>query len=876
MWSASRRHVRASRLLRAPVSARHAMPTALAQPSLAQSQRLQARSFFGLKDLLFGSKTDEKPAVATADSASTTDAAAAAAVAATPSGVAAPAEEAVAAPLEGSKDPMEFSVGKYARLADGGLMARCGKSMVLTTVVSPPSSGRRKDFLPLMVDYRVKYHAAGLIPDTARRNEMTGTDEEILQSRVLDRVIRPLFPRDFADDTQVLATVQSLDPQNDPLVLAINSTSAALAISNIPWYGPVGCVRVVEVDGQLIVNPTSAQRDIATLDILYAANDERTLMIEAAGDEIPEERMAEALRFAHAAIGPVIEQQRELVRQYGKPKRDYTRTTVPPTLMDKAHEIAAPITSELFASPRYSKAERQDGERRAYEAILAGLREYAQQQQQETGVALEDAALNVAAHDVFQHALRERMLSNERNARYDGRSSTTVRGLGVETDVLPMAHGSAVFTRGDTQALCSVTLGPLDRGLRVRSATQAPSDEIEYKHAILHYEFPPYCVNETGRLSGVNRRMVGHGALAEKALVPVIPAIDEFPYTIRMTSETMGSDGSSSMATVCGVTMALMDAGVPIKAPVAGISIGLVTAGDPFDPAKEIGEYRLLTDILGTEDHYGDMDFKVAGTEKGVTAIQLDVKLPGGVPLEILVQGIQQAKKARSFLLKRMSSALAEPRASLKASPGGAINVGVKFQVPTASIGAIIGAGGSNIREIEAATGCTVSIDRRAGEIHVVGPADKVEAAKATILDQTSTQAFYRVGERYEMRVTEVMEFGAILESTAPTKNRGFVHITELSAERVENIHDVLQVGQVLEFQCIQEGVSGKMSRKALLSGSSESPAASGSDASSSKRPASGMHKRRSKPVGAGSGKPPRGGHSNSSPRRSPGKPKEH
>ncbi|GLD95085.1 hypothetical protein PINS_up003710 [Pythium insidiosum] len=531
MWSASRRRVPAARLLRAPLNARRAAPASLVQQQQQQLNLIQTRSFFGLKDLLFGGKTEEKPAVATtAVDASTTDAASTAAAAAAQSDAQAAIEDQAAATrLEGSKDPMEFSVGKYARLADGGLMARCGKSMVLTTVVSPPTSGRRKDFLPLMVDYRVKYHAAGLIPDTARRNEMAGTDEEILQSRVLDRVIRPLFPRDFADDTQVIATVQSLDPQNDPLVLAINSTSAALAISNIPWYGPVGCVRVVEVDGQLIVNPTTAQRDVATLDILYAANDERTLMIEAAGEEIPEERMAEALRFAHAAIGPIIEQQRELVRQYGKPKREYTRTIVPPSLMAKAQEIAAPITTELFASPRYSKAERQEGERRAYESIHAGLREFALQQQQETGAVIDDAALNVAAHDVFQQALRERMLSNDRNARYDGRSATTVRGLGVETDVLPMAHGSAVFTRGDTQALCSVTLGPLDRGLRVRSATQAPSDEIEYKHAILHYEFPPYCVNETGRMSGVNRRMVGHGALAEKALVPVIPAIDEFP-----------------------------------------------------------------------------------------------------------------------------------------------------------------------------------------------------------------------------------------------------------------------------------------------------------------------------------------------------------
>lgn len=842
----------------------------------------QTRAFFGLRDLLFGKKdatpVEDEAKKATAASDSNAAPAAAASDAETTTDAAAPAVAAPAAPekIVGSLDETSFSVGKYARLADGAVMATCGKTMVLTTAVSSVGGKRGTDFLPLMVDYRVKYYATGLIPDTAKRTEFSGTDEEILQSRVVDRVIRPLFPRDYYDDTQVIATVQSLDTDNDPLVVAINSTSAALAVSDIPWNGPVGAVRVVEIDGQLVANPTLKQREIATLDILYAANEKRTLMIEASGDEISEERMAEALQFAHDAVGPIIASQQALVREFGKEKRTYHRSVVDSEVMEQAKIFGLEEANSVLSSPKLTKDARQAGEKHVYGKIISSLREHFR------GQHIDDNQFQVAAHDVFQMALREQILSGDKNSRYDGRSAFTIRPLKVETNVLPMAHGSSVFTRGDTQALCSVTLGPLDRGLKVRSATMDPTKDIPMKHAMLHYEFPPYCVNETGRVGGVNRRMIGHGALAEKALVPVIPSIDAFPYTVRMTSETMGSDGSSSMATVCGVSLALMDAGVPIKAPVAGISIGLITDGDPFDGEKEIKRYRLITDILGMEDHYGDMDFKVAGTDTGITAIQLDVKLPG-IPLEILTKGITYAKKARTNILRKMNATISEPRRELKNSPTGLINVGIEFPVPLSSLGAVIGTGGSNIRELERSFDVSVSIDRRAGTIRVVGAPENAENAKQRILTQTSESSsggnnsresndgFFKRGQKYTMRVTEVMDFGAILESTAPTKNRGFVHITELAPTRVENIHDTISVGQELEFQCIQEGFSGKMSLKALLAPESSSSSSDSTPASESA--ATGGHHHSRRPSLQRRSKSPHGGsksHGSASARRSP------
>lgn len=797
---------------------------AASRRALAHPQ--QARAFLGLRELLFGGKdkpaADEpaKPAVASQPKPTPTSNANNA-----PNNAAATApikEEAVEETIiTGSQDELQYSVGKYARLADGAVLASRGKTLVLATVVSESgSASAARDYLPLMVDYRVKAYAVGRIPDTVRRREFTGGDEEILQSRVVDRVLRPLLPRDYFDDTQVLATVQSLDPTNDPLVVAVNAASAALMVSDIPFAGPAACVRVIELDGQLVVNPTAAQREAATLDVLYAATESRTLMIEAEGDEIPEQRVLEALELAQTHVVPLVKAQQQLAKKLGKPKRTYRRGAPSEEVMAKARELgmeeAQAVLSGASGNGRHAKTLRQDGERHVFGKIISGLREEfaGQPHAQETHFQL-------AAHDVFQQALRSRILSppEGRPPRYDGRAPNTIRTIALETDVLPMAHGSAVFSRGDTQALCAVTLGPLDRGLRVRGSLTASEDaEASTKHAMLHYEFPPYCVNETGKMGGVNRRMVGHGALAEKALARVVPSIDEFPYTVRMTSEIMGSDGSSSMATVCGVSMALMDAGVPIRAPVAGISMGLVTAGDPFDAAKPIGsgDFRLLTDILGTEDHYGDMDFKVAGTDAGITAIQLDVKLPGGVPLEILARAVHFAKKARANLLRKMSGAIAAPRAQLKAELLGEQHVSLEFVIPTTSIGALIGTGGANVREIEQSFDCAVHIDRHSGVIRVVAPRERAESAKQHILAQLGHESIFRKGERYTMRVTELLDFGALLEAPA-TKSRGFVHISELSPERVVDIREALTVGQELEFECLQDGVSGKMSRKAVL-----------------------------------------------------------
>ncbi|CAH0477094.1 unnamed protein product [Peronospora belbahrii] len=733
----------------------------------------------------------------------------------------------------GSLDSTTYSVGKLAKLADGAVLASCGRTVLLTTVVSGNHNGNplsntssfQRDFLPLSVDFRVKSHAVGLIPDNQKRREYIGGDEEVLQSRVVDRAIRPLFPRDYCEDTQLLATVQSYDPNNDPLVVAINSASAALSVSGIPWNGPVGCVRVVEVDGQLVVNPTALQRDAATLDVLYAGTAERVIMVEVSGDEANELRVDEALDLAQANVLPAIEEQKKLVREHGKPKRVFSPLFVAPEVWTKAQELGRKDAEAIIARGRIGKQDRQQGEREVYSKMLNGMRQHF------AGASppVDDAAIQRAVHDTFQRMLRERILTvakerkgpKNKPVRFDGRPVRIVRPLEMETGALPMAHGSSLFARGETQTLCSVTLGPLERGLRLRGALHEAREQAEpnaptpLKNAMLHYEFPPFCVNEMGRVGGTNRRMIGHGALAEKAVLPILPSITEFPYTIRMTSEVVGSDGSSSMATVCGVSLALMDAGVPVRRAVAG-----------------------------SEDHYGDMDLKVAGTTSGVTAIQLDVKLSSGVPLHVLKEGLREAKQARLHILRRMATELAEPRKTLKSSGSSLPNVSIECVIATNLIGALIGVGGSNIRDLESRFNVSVSIvDRREGIVRVVGSAEDVDKAREWLRTELTDVAkagprgnsnndssssrdndhgsnkgwshFFRKGERYTMRVTQIMDFGAILQS--PTGQRGFVHISELSRDKISNIQDVVSEGQEMEFECLQDGASGKMSRRVLL-----------------------------------------------------------
>ncbi|ETN06715.1 polyribonucleotide nucleotidyltransferase [Phytophthora nicotianae INRA-310] len=879
MLSAARRLPAAAVARRATVSAaHHHVPHASAAP--------QSRTFLGLRDLIFGSK---KPSEEEQESAK--------AIAAQQQPKPTESNQNQTQPQKpnkekelvvGSLDATSYNVGKLAKLADGAVLASCGRTVLLTTVVSGDHNGNpsangssaHRDFLPLTVDFRVKSHAVGLIPDNQKRREFTGNDEEILQSRVVDRSIRPLFPRDYCEDTQVLATVQSYDPNNDPLVVAVNSTSAALSMSDIPWNGPVGCVRVVEVDGHLVVNPTAPQREAATMDVLYAGTAERAVMVEASGDEVTEARLDEALDLAHSNVLSAIEEQKRLVAEHGKTKRVYSPLFIPPEVWAKAEELGRADAEALIASGRVNKLARQEGEREVYNKMLAGMRQHFD----DASPLVNDAAIQRAAHDTFQRVLRERILAiasetqKNRPVRLDGRPVRIVRPLEMEAAVLPMAHGSSLFARGETQTLCSVTLGPLERGIRLRGALHEAREQAEpdapapFKHAMLHYEFPPFCVNETGRVGGTNRRMIGHGALAEKAVLPILPSITEFPYTIRMTSEVVGSDGSSSMATVCGVSLALMDAGVPVRRAVAGIAIGLVTAGDPFagqEKRIEEGGYQLVTDILGSEDHYGDMDFKVAGTTSGVTAMQLDVKLPGGVPLSVLKEGLREAKHARLHILRRMSNELAEPRASLKSSGSALPNVSMECVIPTNLIGALIGVGGSNIRDLESRFNVSVSIvDRREGIVRVVGAAGDAEKARdwiqTELADFASTSPrgnnndsnnnrdndnqgsnkdrafFFRKGERYTMRVTQVMDFGAILESSSG--KRGFVHISELLRDKVSNIHDVVSEGQEMEFECLQDGASGKMSRRVLLNTDASEDASTTSENSEPMTPRANHH----------------------------------
>ncbi|ETW01184.1 polyribonucleotide nucleotidyltransferase [Aphanomyces invadans] len=703
---------------------------------------------------------------------------------------------------------IDYSLGKFAPLADGSVMARWGNSMVLTTVVSAHATDPAADFLPLMVDYREKFSSTGTIPGTFKRREM-GSDAEVLKSRVIDRIVRPLFPKGYSFETQILATVQSFDVDHDPVVLAVNSTSAALMSSNIPWNGPIGCVRVVQVGDDLIVHPTADEVKAATLDLLYAGTAHRTMMIEAEGHQVPDAIVQEALRLAHRHIQPLIEAQLSLPQ---KTKREFSPLEIPPDMTAMAATLRSDIRALLgsFQQTNNSKKDRQALESKCYNVIkdklVAAFPAYTK----------ESPVVNSVAHDLIQDALRSNALAG---IRLDGRPDTAVRSLDMETSVLPMAHGSALFSRGYTSALCTVTLGSLDLAMRVRSAL-TDNDKFESKRAFLQYEFPPYCVNEIGKLGAPNRRMIGHGALAEKAILPVLPPLAQLPNAIRMTSETQGSDGSSSMATVCGVSLALLDAGVPITAPVAGISIGLVSGGDLTDGISPIEEYRLLTDILGTEDHYFDMDFKIAGTANGMTAMQLDVKLPG-VPVEILCESIERASSARGHVLTEMGKVRVEPRAIPLPSIGSSIIHHVTYD--PSMRGVLIGSGGGTIRELETQSNCAIHC-KEGGLAEIIGKTEE-DVALATRLVQEITFV-YRRNQRYNVVVQTVMDFGCIVvpefaygtPQALEKSKQAFLHVTEMAHTPVKRANLAVKPGQVLECWCIfAERDMTKLSMKALV-----------------------------------------------------------
>ncbi|MFM8655721.1 MAG: polyribonucleotide nucleotidyltransferase, partial [Chthoniobacterales bacterium] len=529
-----------------------------------------------------------------------------------------------------------FETGKIAKLADGAVMVRTGDTIILASAVSATKLRDGQDFFPLTVDYKEKAAAAGKFPGGYFKREGRPTEKETLTARMTDRPLRPLFPKDYFFETQIISLLLSADGENDADILSINGASAALAVSDIPFAGPIGAVRIGRVNGEFVVNPTHAQREQSDLDLVYVGKEGEVIMIEGACDELPEADFKAALDFAQEPVNKLIAMQRELAQKGGKPKRDYAPLKVDDALLEVAYAVAGDrIEAALYTSGKVNRAKAVGALRNEVEAAIK---------------AKFPEATPFTIGQAFDYLQKKafRISILDRKQRCDGRGLHDLRPLTAEVGMLPRAHGSALFARGETQAMALATLAPADEAQNLDNYTGG--DAI--KRFFLHYNFPPFSVGETGRFGGMNRREVGHGALAERSVLPVIPPENEFPYAIRVTSEVMESNGSTSMASVCSGVLALMDAGVPIKRPVAGISVGLVSE---FDDSGAMKRHTTLTDILGSEDHFGDMDFKLCGTEKGVTGFQLDLKLPG-LSLDILKKAIDEATEARGKILQVMNA----------------------------------------------------------------------------------------------------------------------------------------------------------------------------------------------------------------------------
>lgn len=706
-------------------------------------------------------------------------------------------------------EPIDFQVGRIARLASGSVFACHGDAVVLATAVqNTQSSDAGLDFLPLAVEYREKFYAAGKIPRSIQRRE-NQTDEEILRARILDRSIRPLFPPSYRNDTQVITTLQSHDPKKDAVVLAVNAASAALHISDIPWQGPVGCCRIGEIDGKLVVNPSQEQLARSSLDLVYTGTSERVLMIEASGAEIPNRRMRQALALAQESIQHVISDIQDLHKRVGKSKSENVASVDEnsTSLAEYAMSIGYEEAKALFRTGDVHKEARVRRERLFASELRAKL--------QLAYPSVSSSDLESGLHDVLTRAIRHVLLVERE--RFDGRPLDAIRPLELDVQMLPGAHGSAVFARGDTQTLCTATLSTLEDARPLYSATSSSS--VVPKRAFLHYEFPPYCVNETGRVGGVNRRMVGHGALAEKAILPLLPSEEDFPFAIRMTSEVTMSDGSSSMATVCGVSLALLDAGVPLKRPVAGLSIGLVSGLDSDDSSTT--QYQLLTDILGTEDHFGDMDFKIAGTSEGITAIQLDVKLPEGIPLDIINASLDRAKDGRMQILGQMNATLDGPRTSKnpdlkttttsgKTSTTHNIPEYTTLRLPFWKRGKIIGRKGSQIRAIEEAGNTRIRMtddpeNATQFQVSIYGTPANIAKTERLIHDVTFVQ-----NQWYDVEIVRVESTGlhVVRSNASNISAQGFVPVSEVDLGTNETIQTSFKVGQVIPVECIDDEAS--------------------------------------------------------------------
>ena len=684
---------------------------------------------------------------------------------------------------------LTIETGKLAKLADGSVTVRSGETIILVAAVSATSVKEGQDFFPLTVDYREKAAAVGKFPGGYFKREGRPSEKETLTSRMTDRPLRPLFPKGYFYDTQVISVLLSADGENDPDILSINGASAALCVSDIPFAGPIGAVRVARIHGELVVNPTHSQRQLSNLDLVYVGTSDEIVMIEGAADQLPEEEFIKAIEFAQPFVREIIEMQQELAAVAGKPKREVALLNVRDDLLEIAFQVAGDrIEAALYTSGKVARSKAVDSLRKEVEtAILAKYPE---------ATAFE---ISQAFDYLQKKAFRVSIL--DRQKRCDGRGFHDLRLLSGEVGLLPRSHGSALFARGETQAVALATLASAEEAQMIDGYTGGD----QTKRFILHYNFPPFSVGETGRFGSTSRREIGHGALAERSIEPVIPTESEFPYAIRVSSEIMESNGSTSMASVCAGIMALMDAGVPIRKPVAGISVGLVTEFE----GEKLTRYTTLTDIIGSEDHFGDMDFKLCGTRDGITGFQLDLKLPG-ISLKIMTEAIHQAREARMKVLDVMAEAIAGPRKELSQYAPRIETV----KIHPDKIGLLIGPGGKTIKGIVAETGAEINIDDD-GSVHIYSAnRESLNRAKEIITGMTKE---IEVGEMYNGRVVSIKDFGAFVE-VLPGKD-GLVHISELADFRVKSVEDVVKVGDLVWVKCIGIDEKGrvKLSRKAAM-----------------------------------------------------------
>jgi polyribonucleotide nucleotidyltransferase len=680
-----------------------------------------------------------------------------------------------------------FETGKLAHQAGGAVTVGIDEAIIFAAATM---GGVREgiDFFPLSVEYEERLYAGGKIPGSFFRREGRPSTEAILTARLTDRPLRPLFAHGMRNEVQVMMFSLSSDGINPLDILAINAASAAIMISDIPWGGPVGAVRVGRVAGQFVINPTFEEMGQSDLDLRLAGTRDAILMVECGADEIPEDVMVAALELGHKSIQPIIDLQLKMAAEVGKPKREATFANATDELNKRVLDRVSGPMNDLLDKP-LAKAEFYGGMDEILKAVVA-----------EMCTGEEGAPTEKDVKAAFSEAegaiVRERILSMGK--RPDGRTPTEIRPIWCEVDLSPRAHGSGLFTRGETQVLTLATLGTLGEAQELDNLS--PIDTKRYLH---HYNFPPFSTGEVKPLRGQSRREVGHGALAERALEPVIPTEESFPYTLRLVSEVLASNGSSSMASVCGSTLALMDAGVPIKAPVAGVAMGLVT--------DDTGRYKILTDIQGTEDHLGDMDFKVAGTAQGITALQMDIKI-SGLSAKMMTEALEQAHTARLFILDKMLEAIQQPRPELKPHAPRIITV----KIPVDKIGALIGPGGKNIRALQEETGTKIDIEED-GTVYIAsteGVGAEVARQRVEALGETA-----EIGRIYTGRVVRIEAFGAFVEILPGVD--GLVHISQLDSERVNKVEDICGMGDELTVMVTDIDPAGKirLSRQAVLEG---------------------------------------------------------